>query len=149
MAPDFETFKDTGHKLAKLHLKFDTCSKYNLGKPQFNPKKFTKLAFGKKKAGAGDGRTSIPDHSVIKVDGVVIFEDIPEIKYTVNGKTPLQWIVDRYRKTTDKESGIINDPCTETNIVAIIERAVFVGDRVRQADIGTPRQIQTGKLETK
>ena len=58
---------------------------------------------------------------------MVIFEDIPEIKYTVNGKTPLQWIVDRYRKTTDKESGIINDPCTETNIVAIIERAVFVG----------------------
>ena len=127
MAPDFDTFKDVGQKLAKLHLNFDTCKQYDLGKPKFNPKRFTKLAFGKKNAGKDDGRTSIPNHSVIKVDGVVLFEDIPEIKYTINGRTPLQWIVDRYRKTTDKESGIANDPCTGTDIVAVIERAVFVG----------------------
>ena len=127
MAPDFDTFKDIGHRLAKLHLKYDTCSRYNLGKPQFNPKRFTKLGFGKKKACASDGGTNIPDHSVIKADGVILFKDIPEIKYTVNGRTPPQWVVDRYRKTTDKESGIANDPCTGTDIVAVIERAIFVG----------------------
>ena len=127
MAPDFDTFKDTGYKLAKLHLKFDACQRYDLGKPKFNPKGFTKLAFGKKKADASDGRTNIPDHSIIKVDGAVLFEDIPEVKYSINDRTPLQWIVDRYKKTTDKESGIPNDPCTGTDIVAVIERAVFVG----------------------
>ena len=127
MAPDFDTFKDIGQKLAKLHLNFDTCKQYDLGKPEFSPKRFMKLAFGKKSAGKDDGRTNIPDHSVIKSDGTVLFENIPEIKYKVNGRTPLQWIVDRYRFTTDKESGITNDPCTGTDIIAVIERAVFVG----------------------
>ena len=30
--------------------------------------------------------------------------------YQVNGRTPLEWFVDRYRITRDKDSGILNDP---------------------------------------
>lgn len=30
--------------------------------------------------------------------------------YQVNGRTPLEWFIDRYRITHDKESGIVNDP---------------------------------------
>ena len=38
--------------------------------------------------------------------------DIPAAahQYQVNGRTPLQWFIDRYRITRDKESGIVNDP---------------------------------------
>ena len=127
MAPDFAAFKNIGQRLAKLHLNFDACDKYGLGKPRFNPKKFTKLAFGKKKVGKDNTGASISDQSVIKADGAVLFENIPDIRYKVNGRTPTAWIVDRYRKTTDRESGITNDPCTGANIVGIIERAVYVG----------------------
>ena len=59
--------------------------------------------------------------------GILAFENIPEVKYQVNGRTPLEWIVDRYRITQDKESGIINDPCTGVDIIAVIERTVYVG----------------------
>lgn len=31
-------------------------------------------------------------------------------EYVVNGRTPLEWFIDRYRITQDKESGIVNDP---------------------------------------
>ena len=30
--------------------------------------------------------------------------------YQVNGRTPLEWLMDRYRITQDNESGIVNDP---------------------------------------
>ena len=127
MAPDFVAFKNIGQKLAELHLSFDTCNRYSLEKPKFNPKKFMKLAFGKKQTGKDSKKASISDQSVIKADGAVLFENIPDIRYKVNGRTPTAWIVDRYRKTTDRESGITNDPCTGADIVGIIERAVYVG----------------------
>ena len=31
-------------------------------------------------------------------------------QYEVNGRTPLEWLIDRYRITQDTHSGIINDP---------------------------------------
>ena len=30
--------------------------------------------------------------------------------YVVNGRTPLEWFIDRYRVTTDSRSGIVNAP---------------------------------------
>lgn len=45
----------------------------------------------------------------------------------VDGRTPLEWVVDRYKITVDKDSGIVNDPCANTDIIAVIERAVYVG----------------------
>ncbi len=142
MAPDFATFKNIGQKLAKLHLNFDACNRYGLGKPRFNPKKFTKLAFGKKEAGRDDGRASIPDQSIIKADGAVLFENIPDIRYRVNGRTPTAWIVDRYRKTTDVASGITNDPCTGADIIGIIERAVYVGTKSDRLIERLPKEFE-------
>ena len=31
-------------------------------------------------------------------------------EYVVNGRTPLEWAMDRYHIREDKESGIVNDP---------------------------------------
>ena len=31
-------------------------------------------------------------------------------RYEVSGRTPLEWLMDRYRVTTDRRSGIVNDP---------------------------------------
>ena len=31
-------------------------------------------------------------------------------EYQVNGRTPLEWLIDRYRIARDRESGIVNDP---------------------------------------
>ena len=31
-------------------------------------------------------------------------------EYQVNGRSPLEWFIDRYRITRDKDSGIVNDP---------------------------------------
>ena len=127
LAPNFGAFCSAGQKLADLHLNFEICKRYDLGTPKFHcssPPKFTKLSFGTRSTDTGK---TTKDTSVIRLDGAVLFDNVPEVSYKVNGKTPLEWVVDRYKVTVDKDSGITKDPCTGTDIVAIIERAVYVG----------------------
>ena len=123
MALNFWKFSNIGKKLTDLHLNFDTGNKYNLGKPKSNFKNFHKLLFGRIK----ENNKRKTDMTKIFIDGLELFDNLPNIKYTVNGRTPVEWIVDRYKITTDKESGIINDPCTGFDIITHIERAVYIG----------------------
>ena len=127
MAPDFWEFHKIGKELADLHLTFDSCKLHDLGNPKFIPKKFTKLSFGNKKEKIDEKEKSVTDKSILKADGAVLYDNIPDIKYSVNGRTPLEWIIDRYKITVDKDSLIKNDPCTGTDIIPIIRRAVYLG----------------------
>lgn len=122
LAPDFWAFRNAGRELMDLHLHYDTGTMHDMGKPKSVPGKFTKLAFGRK------GRTL--DKSVICNYKTVIFDHVPDIGYRVNGRTPVEWMVDRYNKTQDKESGIINDPLesmTGRQVVDLLCRLVHVG----------------------
>jgi len=122
MAPDFAKFKDVGEKLASLHLHFDSCKRFKLGKPLAKFGKPRKLSFGKK--------DKKDDKTKIKINGMLVFENIPQPRYRVNGRTPLECIEDRYSRTDDTARGIVNDPMEsmdEDDIIAVIERAVYVG----------------------
>ena len=123
MARNFWKFSNIGKKLTDLHLNFDTGNKYDLGKPKNNIKNFQKLLFGTIK----ENNKRKSDKTKLFIDGIELFDNLPNIEYTVNGRTPIEWIVDRYKITTDKESGIINDPCTGFDIISHIERAVHIG----------------------
>jgi predicted helicase len=53
--------------------------------------------------------------------------------YVVNGKPAIEWVMERYQVTRDKDSGIVNDPndwCREHNqpryIIDLIARVVRV-----------------------
>jgi len=121
MAPNFTKISVVGERLSKLHLNFETCKRYKIRKLEKFGKPY-KISFGK--IGMKTDKTKI------RVNGVLIFEDVPQVKYHVNGRTPLEWIVDRYNKTVDKDSGIVNNPLEgmdEDDIIAVIERAVYVG----------------------
>ena len=51
-------------------------------------------------------------------------------QYSVNGRTPLAWCIDRYKITQDRESGIVNDPNgwfdDPRDLIATIRRIVHV-----------------------
>jgi len=122
MAPDFFKFQDIGKRLANLHLNFDSCKKFNLGNPLAKFGKPYKLKFGR------EGMKV--DKTQIKINGLLVFKNIPQSKYHVKGRTPLEWIVDRYNRSVDKDSDIVNNPLegmSEGDIIAVIERAVYVG----------------------
>ena len=132
MAVNFWTFSKAGRQLAKLHLNFDKIDapRYNLGKPLNSiPNAPRKIQFGTK-SNSGDGPKTIPDHAVLKLDGVAIYDNIPEPNYKVNGRTPVQWFVDRYKFTTNDKNGITNYPLQDMSgddIKGIIERLVYIG----------------------
>lgn len=52
-------------------------------------------------------------------------------RYVINGRSPLEWFIDRYRVKTDRGSGIINDPNgwfdDPRDLVAAFKRIVHVG----------------------
>ena len=58
------------------------------------------------------GLSKSPDRSTIVYNEWVTLSGIPEQahEYLVGPRSPLAWLIDRYRVTTDKSSGIVNDP---------------------------------------
>ena len=60
-----------------------------------------KLKFASK-----DNRSTLIYNEDIRITGI----PARAYEYVVNGKSPVEWIVDRYRVTVDKASGIENDP---------------------------------------
>ncbi len=86
MAPDFHTLSKIGKQLADLHLSWETCKRYNLGKPKAKFEKYTKMVFVKKEV---DDKQVI-DHTKLKINGIEVFDNIPETNYKVNGRTPLE-----------------------------------------------------------
>lgn len=54
----------------------------------------------------------VPDKSIIIFNNNIKLENIPleAYNYVVNGKSAIEWIMERYAVTTDNASGITNDP---------------------------------------
>lgn len=83
-----------------------------------------------KKKNEGTGR-KVNDKTKLKINGILVFDNIPKINYKVNGRTPLKLAIDRYKIKIDKESGTINDATKiddkPIDIILLIERLVYVG----------------------
>ena len=109
LAHDFHAFARAGRELAELHLGYETCQEYpldvtftQLGEPR--PEQF--------RVGERAMRYSDNDRTILIVNDHLRLGGIPPgaHQYQVNGRTPLEWFIDRYRITRNKESGIVNDP---------------------------------------
>ena len=107
-APDFRAFARAGRKLAKLHLGYETCAEYPLTLDFAGAGKPRKQHF---RIGARKMRL-IDDKTALRINEHVTLRGIPAEahEYVVNGRTPLEWFIDRYRIVQDKHSGIVNDP---------------------------------------
>lgn len=131
LAQDFWAFSKAGRALAQLHLNYETIAPYPLkehsDKLDLEPKAFyqvKKMLFGKR-----DGK---PDKTTIIYNSAVTLSGIPleAYDYVVNGKPALEWIMERYQFTRDKDSGIINDPNDWSDdpryIIDLVKRMVQV-----------------------
>ena len=101
---DFWSFSKAGRKLAELHIGYEAVPAFDgVEISGIESKFFTveKMRFPKK-----DQKHTIHYNSKIKISG------IPEqaYEYQINGKSAIEWIMERYQVTTEKKSGIKNDP---------------------------------------
>ncbi|MYD89694.1 MAG: DEAD/DEAH box helicase [Caldilineaceae bacterium SB0662_bin_9] len=111
-APDFGAFRDAGAALAALHLGYETCAEYDL-QVDINGAGDSVYLLGDKKMQWGGTKKAL-DRSILHVTPTVTLRGIPDAAhaYVVNGRTPLEWAVDRLHIRRGKESGIVNDPNT-------------------------------------
>lgn len=106
----FRDFYQAGKALAKLHLNYESVAAYDgleivdtyHGKNQYehyavNPK----MKFPKK-----DQKDTIIYNDYITIRNI----PAEAYDYVVNGKSAIEWLIERYAVTVDKKSGIRNDP---------------------------------------
>ena len=149
-APDFHAFAEAGKALAELHLGYETCEQYPLslvlsglgspspeGEPQPHHFRLTEKAM----------RFATPAKTTLVINEHVSLTGIPQAahRYVVNGRTPLEWFIDRYKIKRDKESGILNDPngwfADPRDLVTAIERIVYVSVESARIIGGLPSEI--------
>lgn len=131
---DFQAFSDAGRRLAALHLHYETVEPWPLVEEvkgtvaDAEAFRITKMRFAKGPGGKDD-------RSTLLVNEQVTLREIPlrAYDYVVNGKSPVEWAMERYQATQDKASGIVNDPnawATEHGdsryIIGVIKRLVRV-----------------------
>ena len=101
---DFWKFSKAGRQLAELHIEYESVPPYPEVKVTGDDSgyfKVQKMRFPKK----GQKDTII-------FNSKIIISNIPDkaYEYVVNGKSAIEWIMERYQVTVDKKSQIKNDP---------------------------------------
>ena len=112
---DFLAFVEAGRRLGKLHCDFNEVEPFPVVfkkgdialAPPSDPKNFyrvTKMKFARKQ--------SKPDKSEVIYNSNITIAGIPlkAYDYMVNGISALEWVMKRQQISTDKNSGIVNDP---------------------------------------
>ena len=93
-----------GRSLAEIHLNYESQSASD-GVEVIGAEKnnfvVKKLRFASK-----------DDRKTLIYNEYITIKNIPprSFNYVVNGRSPLEWIIDRYQIKTDKSSGIVNNP---------------------------------------
>ena len=112
LAPDFRGFATAGRVLGALHIGYETCPEFPLGLEHScdGPLPPELLRLGRKPMRFA-GKRGETDRSVLIVNDHVRLTGIPDEAhdYVVNGRTPLEWFIDRYKVSEDTKSGILND----------------------------------------
>jgi predicted helicase len=133
-AADFRRFCQAGRDLAKLHVNYETVEPYPLKEESselaLDPKRHflvSKMTFSRK--GKEIDKTRVIYNNHLSLSGI----PLEAYEYVVNGKSAIEWIMERYQVTTDQDSGIHNDPndwAKETKqpryIVDLLKRIVRV-----------------------
>lgn len=133
LAMDFPAFRDAGRKLAKLHLGYEKVKPWEVTEfgDSTDPGRTVKMTYPRRVTDPETGK-KVKDLTVLQVAENLTIEGIPPraYEYVVNGKTAIGWLIDRYQITTDKKSGIVNDPNEYSPdpryIVDLVEKVIRV-----------------------
>lgn len=106
---DFKAFSQAGRALANLHLNYETIEQYPATLVTKNKNLQDSDYYVQKMKYGRNGKDK--DLSTIIYNDKITIKDIPleAYDYIVNGKSAIDWVVERQGVRTDKASGIVND----------------------------------------
>lgn len=146
-ADDFRAFAEAGRQLADLHVNYETVEPYPLEEVHApgwdgdapNAYRVEKMAY--------HGRRPNLDPTRIIYNAGITLAGIPAEahEYRLGSRSALDWLIDRYRVTMHKASGIVNDPndwCAEQGnpryILDLVKRVTTVSVRTVEIVRGLP-----------
>jgi len=108
-APEFHAFAAAGGRLGELHLDYENAEEWPLEVVFAQPGEPAPEHY---RVGERAMRFDNDERSLLIVNDNLRLAGIPARAhdYQVNGRTPLEWFIDRYRITRNRDSGILNDP---------------------------------------
>ena len=134
---DFKVFVKAGRKLADLHLNYETgplCQQLIITGDKPNKLNVTKMRFPSKE-----------DKGTILFNDSVKIENIPMMAYdyVVNGKSAVEWVMERYAITKNADSGIVNDPNLWSDnpryILDLLSRVIQMSVETQKIVAGLPK----------
>ena len=158
-AAGFHTYASVGRELADLHVNYEQVEPYpsvqeeaSLHAPE---DAWQRYQIGTRKMRFPKLGRKEKDYTRLEYNEHVTLVGIPEQAqhYTISGRSPLDWVIDRYYVKTDKASGIVNDPNDFLReqgrpdaVVDLIKRLVTVSMRTQEL-LSTlpPLEIPEGK----
>ena len=118
----FRAFVKAGQRLAEIHVHYEQQPEYPLTKVE---KAGEKLDYRVDKMKLSKDKTQLIYNKFLSLSGIP-----PETyEYRLGNRSALEWVIDQYQVSTDKRSGITNDPNREddpTYILRLIGQVITV-----------------------
>ncbi len=104
LSEDFKDLSVLGKELAKLHLNYES--------EELHASVEYQTLMNAEEKGYYDVETMTKKGDRIHYNNHIAITNIPKkaFDYVVNGKSAIDWVIERYKKTTDKDSLIENNP---------------------------------------
>jgi predicted helicase len=103
-APDFHAFAKAGKRLAELHVDYEKQEEYKELERREKPGEKLNLRVEKMRLSK--------DKQTLLYNDFLTLTGIPKetYDYRLGNRSALEWVIDQYQVSTDKRSGITNDP---------------------------------------
>jgi len=128
----FRAFADAGRKLADLHVNYEQQSEYPLERIEKG-----RLNYRVEKMRLSKDKTTLIYNDFLTLKGIP-----PETyEYRLGNRSALEWVIDQYQVSTDKRSGITNDPNREDDpeyIVRLVGQVITVSLETMKIVKGLP-----------
>ena len=144
-AAGFHTYASVGRELADLHVNYERVEPYPSVQEEASlhapADLWERYRIGERKMRFPKLGRRDKDFTRLEYNDYVTLTGIPAQAqcYSISGRSPLEWIIDRYHVKTDKASGIVNDPNDFLHeqgrpdaIVDLIKRLVTVSMRTQE-----------------
>jgi len=144
-AAGFDTYASVGRELADLHVNYERVEPYPSVQEEASLHAPTdpwgRYRIGERKMRFPKLGRRDKDFTRLEYNDYVTLTGIPAQAqgYSISGRSPLEWIIDRYHVKTDKASGIVNDPNDFLReqgrpdaVVDLIKRLVTVSIRTQE-----------------
>lgn len=144
-AAGFHTYASVGRELADLHVNYERVEPYPSVQEEASlhapADPWERYRIGERKMRFPKLGRRDKDFTRLEYNDYVTLTGIPAQAqgYSISGRSPLEWIIDRYHVKTDKASGIVNDPNDFLReqgrpdaVVDLIKRLVTVSMRTQE-----------------